>query len=241
MFVTLPLMNTKQSLNKCHIMELKTAHNLVCLFQVLSMHAPVLLKHSFLHSLIHPTLSNSCVRHCTRDKSRKSCMGIIAPSGSILYKGKKKRGSRLALHYALGGGKAWERLPRGNGVSFGPGGQAGSLRAQERKTSSFLDVNSMNRVEEGETGHLSVILVPGALALEWGKGDEARTGAQAVQDRPECHAENGFICPMGDKDPSQISRQLYAMICFHQDCLLYINLSIHLLSATRLGVYHKQE
>lgn len=31
------------------------------------------------------------------------------------------------------------------------------------------------------------------------------------------------------------------MIGFHQDCLLYINLSIHLLSATRLGVYHKQE
>lgn len=62
-------------------------------------------------------------------------------------------------------------------------------------------------MEEGETGHLSVILVPGALVLEWGKGDEARTGAQAVQDRPECHAENGFICPMGDKDPSQISRQ----------------------------------
>ena len=53
------------------------------------------------------------------------------------------------------------------------------------------------------------IQLPGAwaLVLEWGKGDEARTGAQAVQDRPECHAKNGFICPMGDKDPSQISRQ----------------------------------
>lgn len=31
------------------------------------------------------------------------------------------------------------------------------------------------------------------------------------------------------------------MIYFHLDCLLYINLSIHLLSATRLGVYLKQE
>lgn len=109
-----------------------------------------LTQHSFLNLLIYPTLSNSRVRCCTRDKSRKPRTGRNAPSRSILYKGRKKRGSRLALHYALGGGKAWERLPRGNGISVGPGGQAGSPRAQERKTSSLLDVNSMNRAGEGE-------------------------------------------------------------------------------------------
>lgn len=43
-----------------------------------------------------------------------------------------------------------ERLPRGNGISVGPGGQAGSPRAQERKTSSLLDVNSTNRRGGGE-------------------------------------------------------------------------------------------
>lgn len=132
-------------------MELKTAHNLFCLFQVLSMCASVLLKHSFLHSLIHPTLSNSRVRHCTRDKSRKSRTGINAPSGS-LYKGKEKQGSRLALRYALGGGKAWERLRRGNGITVGPGGRAGSPQAEKRKTSSFLDVHSMNSAGERRQG-----------------------------------------------------------------------------------------
>lgn len=54
------------------------------------------------------------------------------------------------------------------------------------------------------------------------------------------HAEKGFFYPMGDKDLPQISGQQHAMICFNQGCLLYINFSIHLLSATRLGVCHKQ-
>lgn len=111
MLVTLPL-GVQQSLNKCHITELKSACHLFCIFQMISMRAFVLLNHSFLHSLIHSTMSNSCVRHCARDKSRKWCPErtensvINAVSGS-LYKGQDKQGSRLVLSYALAGmGKA---------------------------------------------------------------------------------------------------------------------------------------
>ena len=85
----------------------------------------------------------------TRAESHKK--GINAPSGSP-YKGKEKQGSRLALRYTLGGGKAWERLRRGNGTTVGPGGRAGSLWAEKRKTSSFLDVHSMNSAGEGRQG-----------------------------------------------------------------------------------------
>lgn len=41
-----------------------------------------------------------------------------------------------------------------------------------------------------------------------------RIRAKAVQEGPECHAENRFIYPTNDKDPSQISRQQHSMICF---------------------------
>lgn len=49
---------------------------------------------------------------------------------------------------------------------------------RERKSNSFLDGNSVN-IEGERPEHVSVILLPGASVLEWGKVDETRIWTKA--------------------------------------------------------------
>lgn len=100
-------------------------------------------------------------------RAESHARGEMLPAEAFCTRGERSE-EALALHYALGGGKAWERLPRGNGISVGPGGQAGSPRAQERKTSSLLDVNSTNRAGEGEQ---DIYLSSWCLGLMLWKGE----------------------------------------------------------------------
>lgn len=61
-----------------------------------------------------------------------------------------------------------------------------------------------------EARTVRVVCLAGTNVLEWGKVDEARVKAKAAYERPESHAENACILPVGDKDPSDI----WATACY---------------------------
>lgn len=147
-------------------------------FAIPCMHL-VLVRYSFIHLLIHSTLSCH-VASTVLDTSSRKWLTAIDTHSRRLYKGQQKHKGKFLLSYALGGSREGKGFLEEMMCLLGLEGWAGRKSMdRERKNNSFRDGNSVNG--DGERPeHVSIILLPGANVLEWGKVVETRIRAKQV-------------------------------------------------------------